>query len=954
MEFPRIRWLIFCIVFWGIPLALLWYGNEQKYIEYEAAKLESQKNKVERMLTFFDSASSPDKFFRILFDNYSDWVNKGGFSLKRAKSLKNYVNRRFPGMFKFTFLDSNGDIIEPLTDFEGRLLPRRLLKDFSKEYRDLLRHKSLKVNRKWKLYQPFFGPLVDPKISVLQDRFHSADFKKEKAFVYIAIPAYWGLYIVHFSQPENWDTIGASYLAENYNLMGKKLKIFTVDSESRIFSGKNLIRNHLSDYRNARKILEKSFSSVICIDGNIWAQRVLSPGIQVWAMLSVVKDSKILLERKFFIGKLFLCFFVLSFITYFVVTGKIKIYLSIHLKMVFLFLFSSALPVSILFFTASKYIQDRRIVLENKTHSDVEKALLFFDKNYIRFQGTLQAKLNDAFYGLQKLNTGLLEKAKVEMENICTMYTPTFARIFDENGNELWKYGGREVSMESFKSATRRVFSLMRKSTSEISAETESKLSGLSDISMAVAGFELETIFSFLAKNVGKLYSTRMSGGNQLTGFFPITDSTGKTENLGFFFWDRVVLEKQFVNFSKLLISHNNGTTLIYARNNKNHGNDRPKKFRNRNKIEYFLKKISGVSQSVFGSVYINNEKTLLTGVKGNELSEYNLVGLTSDSEITLEIKKLKSAFDMFIAATLLISLTVGGILARKFLLPVRYLGNGVSALKSREFSYRLPVLDNDELGDLSNTFNEMMTGLKDLEVAKIVQESLFPFQELKIGNYEIYGTCLSASEVGGDYFDYFPVSETKFAFLMGDVSGHGVGAAMVMAMAKAVVATPSYTGVDPVIIFQTMNKLFLETLKRKKMMTLFYGIVDCETNSLLFSNAGQCYPYLVRNGKANHIEMPGSPLGSRKKSDFKSETIDLFPNDTLVLYSDGLIEALAQDLECIGYERFEKALPELIAENTVKTENNIRQWHKKIALEGPLSDDITVLVLNYRKSSES
>ncbi|MBF0548497.1 MAG: SpoIIE family protein phosphatase [Candidatus Riflebacteria bacterium] len=914
---------------------------------------------LEFVLSKFDPGGSTSGFFKSLLGKAFNWTYGKDFSLVKAKKIKNYLNKRFPGLFKFTYLDASGNLIEPLTDSEGRLIPRTLLKNFYADFRDLNLEKNTEVNKKWKLYQSFFGPLVDPKIAALNDHFHAADYRREKAFVYISSISQYGMFIIHIAKPDNWDFIGASYLVQNHNYLNKKLKVFLLDSKNTIISGRTWISENISKFQKVMKELEENYSGTTIFGKQIWAQRMISPDLKVCGFSDFPDNKKIQLSRERLTLVIIAVFIFLSWFSYLVITGKIALYLSIHLKLILLFLFSAGLPLAILTFTAAKFIEDKRKVLESQLHADVEKALLLFDKNYLQFQGRLQMKLTDGFQFLQNYEADVLEKAKQLMEEICKQYEPTYSRILNEKGEEVWndsKLGkSQDVSMRPFREATKSIFNIMKKANEDIDMETDNQISALS---MAIGGVGIETIFSYLTRNLGKLSQTNLGGGTQLTGFFPITDSKGKTKYLGLFAWNRNFLERRFVDTSKLFISQKWGNSIIYASNLNNHNFDRIEKFKNFSTIKdflfKFLKKVEGKNQTQTDRFQMLDETILLTGVKGMELSEYHLIGLTSDDQIKLELKMLNWKFNIFTISMLLISLTVGGFLAKKFLVPVGNLSNGVQALKKREFSYQLPILDHDELGDLSATFNEMMVGLADLEVAKVVQENLFPSSGFTMGNFDVSGSCTSASQVGGDYFDYFPISDSKFAVLLGDVSGHGVGAAMVMAMAKAVISTPTHVGMDPAEVFGILNKLFIDTLKRKKMMTFFYGIIDCNSETITFSNAGQSYPYLIRDGDASHIEMPSSPLGTRKKNSFVSRQMKIQSNDIILLYSDGLIEAMTHDGKMLGYNSLKNALPTLVGENAHQTEKNIRKWHESVVKPGPLADDITVLILQLCKSQPS
>ncbi|MBI3037872.1 SpoIIE family protein phosphatase [bacterium] len=337
-----------------------------------------------------------------------------------------------------------------------------------------------------------------------------------------------------------------------------------------------------------------------------------------------------------------------------------------------------------------------------------------------------------------------------------------------------------------------------------------------------------------------------------------------------------------------------------------------------------------------------------ITGMKGNNLKKFLLFSFTPDTTIREEIYFDSLRLGLFFLVIMCISFAVGSLLLNQFLEPVRNLSLGMKALEQRCFDHKIPIINRDELGRLSDTFNQIMEGLADLEVARVVQDAFFPREILSANGWEVYGTCTPASRVGGDYFDYFLVDENKIAVIVGDVSGHGVSAALVVAMAKALIAHPA-NEFNPSKIFNMIDKIFSETLKRRKMMTCFFGIIDIIEGKFLASNAGHNYPFILSGEKAEHISFPGFPLGVNSRRKYQVSEINLNENDCMIFYTDGFIEAFDRNGVSIGYPKVKNALPALLKNSAFETENALREWHRSIARPGPLDDDITLVVVQKR-----
>ncbi|NCO69123.1 MAG: SpoIIE family protein phosphatase, partial [Acidobacteria bacterium] len=166
----------------------------------------------------------------------------------------------------------------------------------------------------------------------------------------------------------------------------------------------------------------------------------------------------------------------------------------------------------------------------------------------------------------------------------------------------------------------------------------------------------------------------------------------------------------------------------------------------------------------------------------------------------------------------------------------------------------------------------------------------------LKLGQFEILGKSTSVSYLGGDYFDYFVLNDRFAVVLIGDVTGHGVPAALLMAMAKSAVKIRSAEEATNVIAtLEKLNAHLFETIKRKRLMTMIYSTLDTQNSRITLGNAGHCYPYFftAMDDRIKQIESPAFPLGARKKGRFGEVSLTLCAGDALIFYTDGLVESV-------------------------------------------------------------
>ncbi|MBF0406543.1 MAG: SpoIIE family protein phosphatase [Candidatus Riflebacteria bacterium] len=289
------------------------------------------------------------------------------------------------------------------------------------------------------------------------------------------------------------------------------------------------------------------------------------------------------------------------------------------------------------------------------------------------------------------------------------------------------------------------------------------------------------------------------------------------------------------------------------------------------------------------------------------------------------------------------------------------YLGNMISLILEKAFfkeKDRKMIAENDAIRKKNQALENSLKFLDrendalyfekqyietELNVAKEIQEKFFPREALITPYLSAFGTSLTASAVGGDFFDYFLTPQGWMVVLIGDVAGHGVPAAMVVAMVRGLILHLS-SSFNPATAQSAINNLLLKIFKRK-MMTGAFAVFSPEFQKILISNAGHLYPYFIRDGKISSLSLPSNPMGVLKKAKFSIAEFSIKEGDVFVFFSDGLVEALATDGEQVGYNRFEEILSQIGQAEPTEYENIIRAWHYEITGGKPLADDVTLVI---------
>jgi serine phosphatase RsbU (regulator of sigma subunit) len=252
-------------------------------------------------------------------------------------------------------------------------------------------------------------------------------------------------------------------------------------------------------------------------------------------------------------------------------------------------------------------------------------------------------------------------------------------------------------------------------------------------------------------------------------------------------------------------------------------------------------------------------------------------------------------------------------------------LTKGAEDLARGDLTARVQVASKDEFGKLAQTFNRMAQDLsenqkhliekermrKELEMCRKIQEELLPRQSLRSGAVEIKGVSIPAREVGGDFFNYFKMSNGDMALLIGDVSGKGLPAALLMANLQATIQARLPLELDLVKLAEQLDGE-IAVNNAEAYLTLFIAVLDSQSLSLRYVNAGHNSQFLLHsNGSVERLASTGRPIGLLAGGGYQEKQISLKNEDSLFFYTDGLVETVNEAGEEFGMEQLEALLVE-------------------------------------------
>jgi sigma-B regulation protein RsbU (phosphoserine phosphatase) len=319
----------------------------------------------------------------------------------------------------------------------------------------------------------------------------------------------------------------------------------------------------------------------------------------------------------------------------------------------------------------------------------------------------------------------------------------------------------------------------------------------------------------------------------------------------------------------------------------------------------------------------------------------------------------------------LLLSLAVAYI-ARSITKPLRSLAAATHVMSSGNFDVELPqVRSHDEVGELTHDFQVMKESLKEyiknltettaakeriqseLNVATDIQASLLPrlfpaFPDRP--EFDIFASMDAAKEVGGDFYDFFFIDQNNLCFLIADVAGKGVPAALYMMVAKTLLKSEGQRLGEPDQILSYVNNVLASDNDSCMFATVFCAIMDIRSGEVRFANAGHNPPLMIDSQGIRYLTLKsGFVLGPMDDTEYETERLTLKPGDTLFLYTDGVTEATNFADELYGEPQLLAALQSGPKEELTDMIHNIRAEVTRHANGAPQSDDVTMVALKYR-----
>ena len=316
--------------------------------------------------------------------------------------------------------------------------------------------------------------------------------------------------------------------------------------------------------------------------------------------------------------------------------------------------------------------------------------------------------------------------------------------------------------------------------------------------------------------------------------------------------------------------------------------------------------------------------------------------------------------FGLFGAVVYLVALALATAMIFAITRSTARLTRGARLVEAGDLEHRIDVRRRDQLGDLAVAFNRMTESVEDmlsdvaekerlkkeLELAREIQQRLLPAPTLQHGAVAVRAHFQPAEEVGGDYFDLFPLDSGKLIVAVGDVAGHGLPTGLLMAMVKSAVATLVREGHRGGKLLEKVNSIMLEQPREHRMVTLAIAEIDTAAGAATITNAAHPPLFLTGQG-VKEVMLPALPVGFPWRQPPPSSTLELSPGARLIFYSDGLVEAVDAQGEQFGYERLQQLLTDSLQMPTEELLQKLLVELESHTAGRPLDDDLTILIID-------
>ncbi len=970
VRFRLLTWLgaFFCFVL--VPALLI---NEAlgSMLQLRSDKERRQLFKeMDDRLSYLIRHADESHYYHSLLKNAFKKASQSARPLDEFAGSIELLRRRFPGALRFIVWDADGRVVDRLTDEKSY---RYIVNNLFEFFREIAGHcrsnypgepeQLTIVEKRINLFRSYLGRFLVPHH--LRLPFQAGEHGRcVLADSSDGFPLFWfdsnsSLTVFCAIKNQLFRNPGVRHAVEVLNRPDDPLKCGFIEMGD---VGRKIVG--ISDAEQRQVLLELGKFENAGLphrqtDDYLMAFKLLSPDLRGFCLVhrGALRLGYPDRRRYEILTRLFLVIILILWVFYCYTLRLPRLSVSIRTRIAFLFLYANGLPLMILGTIGYEYLQQREDALIGEVHARNERVLQEIDSGYRRHKIAMNRRTFaelDSF--CREVQTRLPGRNDYErLKQAVHALDAEELTIYGESGDTIVGYRRNRkpagqtfmrmfaTSAIAFANQTEETFSFGGrdgKSRLAITSNTivndhrsllENLLNTLDSVELYSFGTGLKLCFArLLGDHIGRNIHSAMV----------ITWDLEETEAI----YAAQQVERGNENRSEKAFAAISAVTgQMFSRPGMREET-----------LRRVMQKAMNIQSAHENYVLLQGKSSLITAIAGRQMGSIALAAIVPADQIVAE---LEATWQQMLALALLSIFIISAVitaLSRQFLKPVRQLAEAVRQIGQRNFSYRTSIESLDEFGELGGVFNMTMEGMAELEIGRIVQEALLPDQGYHNNRIGIFARTATMTKLGGDYYDYLKLSETQTGVFMGDVAGHGIPAAIIMAMAKATVLVNRPLLTDPAALLSALHDMLfrLKSDGFKRMMTCQYLVINDQTGEVQIANAGHCFPVVVgSNGSYSRMEeIIGTPVGIARKARYKNHQIQLQPGETLILYSDGLIEATSAAGDVFGPDQLLELVKSVWSENLEQFYQNLfqanRAWVKSV------DDDLTIVLVRFERSS--
>ncbi len=399
------------------------------------------------------------------------------------------------------------------------------------------------------------------------------------------------------------------------------------------------------------------------------------------------------------------------------------------------------------------------------------------------------------------------------------------------------------------------------------------------------------------------------------------------------------------------------------------------------NQKQFILDGLSGRGGS---KVEITSQGHVISAVEPVLSKDKKTIGAVYVQETTINFNGDIIPIAGFLLATglfwLMITAPIGaifGVLTTRGLIGrLHRLVNATAKFADGDYSQRVPVAKRDEIGQMERQFNSMAQQLvesmeqrqvlieqnarleertrieQEMRTARLIQHSLLPKDVPSLADWQIKKYYESAREVGGDLYDFISFEDGRLGLVIGDVTDKGVPAALVMATTRSMIRAAAQVSSSPGEILARVNDLLHADIPQNMFVTCFFAVLDPKSGKLCFANAGHDLPYQQQSNSVCELHATGMPLGLMSGMNYEEQEVIVALDESILFYSDGLVEAHNSEREMFGFPRL-KALLKEHSKGISLIDFLLDQLRSFTGEDWEQEDDITLLTLQRNHTND-